>query len=170
MGTGQLQLPVPGGVPPSGVQACGQKPVTSSSTPANGAAARHVRLQFDQTTDEHWLWVARVPRDWVSGGAVKVRWGADVTSGNVVWKASLAPVVDSSDDLDGLTTNTVGTAAASAVPGTSGQTKETSVTVDTTDVAAERMCVLMVGRDAGDAGDTAAGDAWVVGVAFEYTS
>lgn len=169
MTTGQLILPIPGGIPPNGVQACGQKPVTSSSTPSNGAAARHVRYQFDQSTDEHWQWVVRVPANWTSGGDIKIRWGADVTSGNVIWKASFCPVVDSSDDLDGITTNTVATAAASAVPGTSGQTKETTITPDGTDVTANRMLIITVGRDADNGSDTAAGDAWIVGVAFEYT-
>lgn len=169
MATGQILLPIPGGLAPSGVQACGSKLVTSSSTPSNGAAARFVRLQFDQTTDEHWLWVVRIPENYLSTPQLVFHHGADVTTGNVVWKYSFAPNADGTDDLDMIATNTVGTTTV-AVPGTSGVTTKTTVSPDASDLTFGRLLGIMLGRDAGDGSDTAAGDAWIVGAAFIYTA
>lgn len=176
---GTIMLPIPGGLPPSGVQACAQKVVTSSSTPSNGAAARFTRLQFSSTTDEHWLWTVRIPDNFSSFDGLLLRHGCDAATGGVAYKASLCPVVDGTDDLDSIATNTVwaGLVIADVADlGGVGFTSYVDVTDGAfgagglTDVAAGRMCCVMIGRDVADAGDTAAGDAWIVTAALYYTA
>lgn len=169
MATGRILLPCPGGISPGGGVAAGWQKVRSSGTVTNGPAASTARCFFDQSTDWHWLWSIVLPGDYVSGGTLRIKWGADVTSGNAILKAALGAVVDSSTDTDTFSLNTVSTSSAIAVPGTSGHVKETTLAPSATSLAANQLTVVMLGRDADNGSDTAAGNVWIAGALFEYT-
>lgn len=173
MATVTMVLPIPGGIAPDG-SGTGNNPatpelVTSSGTQTTNTPKLHfVRLDFDQSTDEHWLWQLVLPGDYSSGGTLRLNWGSDVTTGNVIWKAGVE--VAASLDWDAAVFNAADAAAASAVPGTVGITKEDTIALTMTGAAANLPIIIFVGRDADAAGDTAAGDAWLMTAALTYTS
>lgn len=178
MATSRLVLPIPGGTNTDGtadnVPATPIKVLSAAAATANTPKVYLAGLAFDQTTDEHWLWQFPLPGDYVSGGTLKLTWGSAVASGNVIWKAAVMLAEPASTDMD-----TSGVflgpdlSSATAVPGTIGQFKEDSITLTMTgaDVSGGAdLVVLFIGRDAGNASDTAAGDAYLWGACFEYTS
>lgn len=170
MTTGYVSLPIPGGMAPLGTEApCGWAPITSSGgAVTNGASMRHMRALFDQSIDEHWLWPLVLPGDFVSFSALRLKYGSLVTSGAVVWKGSLIGVVDGTDDTDTLVMGAVATTAGLTVPGTSGFLADTTVVPTATGLAANRLTVVMIGRDANNGSDTAAGDCFLAGALLEY--
>lgn len=102
---------------------------------------------------------------------MNIWWFATPTSGNVIWKASIYVATASSSDIDtSAAFNAPDLSSAIAVPGTSGQHKLTSIALTSPGLAASRWAVLMVGRDADNASDTAAGDARIIAVSFSFTS
>lgn len=149
-----------------------------TTTTASAAAAtsntfqtRVFTLDFDQTTDEATSWQFGVPANYLSGGTVNIWWFATPTSGNVIWKASIYVATASSSDIDtSAAFNAADLSSAIAVPGTSGQFKQTSIALTTPGLAASRFAIVMLGRDADNGSDTAAGDARVIAVSFSYTS
>lgn len=147
---------------------------TTSGTAAvtNGQQVRIFSLDFDQSTDETTTWIIPVPANYLSGGTVNIWWySTALTSGNVVWKASIYVATASSSDIDTSSVfNTVDLSAATAVPATAGQFKLTSLALTSPGLAAARWAVLMVGRDANNGSDTAAGDCSIIGLSFSYTS
>ncbi len=175
MATSRLVLPIGAGIAPdtsgSGNAAAElRKTVSSGSQTTNTPKLSYYELRFDQSIDEHWMWAFQLPGDYVSGGTVRLLWGALVTSGNVVWKAGIEIADPSSTDLDATVFNAADLAVASAVPGTVGHYKETTITLTMTGATALDWAEVFVGRDADVAGDTAAGDAVLVAATFEYTS
>lgn len=178
MATSRLVLPFPGGSPPD-ASGAGNNPATparvvsSGTQTTNTPKASYWSLLFDQSTDEHWEWAFPLPADYVSGGTLKLYWGAVPTSGNVIWKAGVVMGEPSSEDLDASVFVAADATAATAVPGTAGQFKETSITLTMTgaDVSGGAdFVILFIGRDADNGSDTAAGDAFLVGAVLEYTS
>jgi hypothetical protein len=88
-----------------------------------------------------------------------------------VWKASIYVATASSSDIDtSAAFNAPDLSAATAVPGTAGQFKSTSIALTTPGLAAGRFAIVLIGRDADHASDTAAGDANVLTASFSYTS
>lgn len=175
MATSRIVLPIPGGVWPDGttgnVAMRPEKIKSAGTAPTNGPSVFYVHLLADQSTDQHWMWTFVLPGDWVSGGTLRFKWGAKVTTGNVIWKAAQSSATDSSTDMDTSSVfDTVVTTAATAVPGTVGQVKELTLTLTGTGMAANREMIVMIGRDADNASDTAAGDATLDSLIFEYTS
>lgn len=172
MATVTMVLPIPGGIAPDG-SGTGNNPatpelVTSSGTQTTNTPKLHfVRLNFDQSTDEHWLWQFILPGDYSSGGELLLKWGAAVTSGNVVWKAG---VEANASDWDAAVFNAADVASASAVPATLGAITGDVITLTMTGATANEPIVIFMGRDADNASDTAAGDAWLLAVNFRYTS
>src|SRR3990167_8873839 len=98
MATGYIILPASGGGAPSGgANNIAAEQINVDSSGAATAAypkGRYTELNFDQTTDEHWLYPILLPANYASGGLVRLKWGAKVTSGNVIWKAGIMPAVD----------------------------------------------------------------------------
>jgi hypothetical protein len=173
--TSRLPLAVPGNVAPDGsgtgnIPAAPEKVVSTGTQTTNTPKLSYVQLLFDQSTDEHWMWAFPLPGDYVSGGTVRLLWGAKVTTGNVIWKAGINSTDLSSEDMDAAVFVAADAAAASAVPGTVGHVKETTIALTVTGLTATEPVVVFVGRDADAGGDTAAGDAALVGLTFEYTS
>jgi hypothetical protein len=173
-GTDYLVLPLPGGYPTddaSGSSAARPEKIKSgAAATSNCAVVYYNQLLFDPSTDQHWLWQIVIPGNWTSGGTLRLKWGSKGTTNNVVWKASQASSTDSSTDMDTSSAfAAVALSAAVAVPGTVGQTKETAIALTTTGMAANALCVLMVGRDADNGSDNSTSDAVLLGVVFEYT-
>lgn len=145
--------------------------VSSGSQPTNGAKVTWPTLLFDQSTDEHAAITLQLPGNWASGGTLRIKMGAKVTSGNVIVKHATCALTDSSTDSDAAVYGTVTTESATAVPGTVGHVKEVALTLDTTGWAAKRYIQIMVGRDADNGSDTAAGDMVLLEAAvLEYTT
>lgn len=175
MATSRLLLPVPGGFPPDGsgsgnMMARPAKIVSSGTQTANTPKVSYYELLFDQSTDQHWMWAFPLPADYVSDGTLRFLWGAKVTTGNVIWKAGLVAGEPSSADMDAAVFVAADLTAATAVPGTVGQFKESTITLTVTGLDAGDVVVVLLGRDADNGSDTAAGDACCLGPIFEYTS
>ena len=173
MATVSIPLPIPGGLAPDG-SGSGNTPATpamvvsSGTQTTNTPKASYIELLFDQTTDEHWLWQFPMPGDYVSGGTLRLIWGAKVTTGDVVWKGGIEIGALSSTDMDAAVFNAADAAAAVTVPGTVGQVKETTIALTMTGAGANLPCIVFIRRDADAGGDTAAGDAALTGATFTY--
>lgn len=175
MATSRFALPVPAPILPDGTgtgnnPAPYEKVVSSGTQTTNTPKVTYYQHLFDASTDESVGWVFQLPGDYVSGGTVRLLWGAKVTTGNVTWKAGVEVGDPSSTDMDAATYNAADAAAASAVPGTVGHYKETTIALTMTGASALDLVVLFVGRDADAASDTASGDATLVAATFDYTS
>lgn len=178
--TNRLILPIPGGIPPdgsgSGNKAAALAPVVSSgSQTTNTPKATQWRLKFDPTTDEHWMWGVQVPGDYASGGTLKLRFGSDATTGNVVWKAGVALAdITANTDTDSFVFIAGDVSSATAVHATSGALVAVDITLTVTSVAAGDGIVIFIGRDADNASDTVnSNDCWLTSVAppiLEYTT
>lgn len=143
---------------------------SAAAATTNAHQLRFFTLDFDQTTDESTAWQFSMPANYLSGGTVYLKWFATPTSGNVVWKASIYVATDGSSDLDTSSAYNAVDTATTAVPGTSGFLTATSIALTSPGIAANNYCNLMVGRDAGNGSDTAAGDARLLAVKFQWTS
>lgn len=145
--------------------------VSAAGATTNGKKPQWDTLDFDQTSDEQSMWDWFGASNYLSGLTVVLKWYATPTSGNVIWKASVAVCVDGTTDLDTSSAmNTVDLSTAQAVPGTSGVLKQTSIALTSPGMAADRFAVVMIGRDADNGSDTAAGDARLVAAKLVWTS
>lgn len=145
--------------------------VSSGTQTTNAPKASYTQWLFDKDADQHLMWTLIIPGDYASGGTLRLKWGSKATSGNVVWKAAVAQVTDSTTDLDSGNTvfDTVTTSTASAAPGTVGLVKESTITL-TGSYTAGRLAVIMIGRDADNASDTSSNDAVLIGATLEYVT
>jgi hypothetical protein len=170
-----MALAVTGGIAPDGSgtgnnPATPERVVSSGTQTSNTPKLTYTQLLFDQSTDEHWMWVFPLPNDYVSGGTVRLLWGSKVTSGNVIWKAGVKSADLSSTDFDAAVFVAADLTSAVAVPSTVGHFKESTITLTVTGFSATEPVCLFVGRDADNGSDTAAGDATLIAVTLEYTS
>lgn len=129
---------------------------------------------FDPATDEHIRTRFMMPPNYVASGFIRVRFKvrADTaTSGNMIWKAALAPTVDGSTDDKDRVYNAVALSSAVAAPGTLDQTVEVLIDLTVTNVLAGRTVELFIGRDADNASDTMnASDAIYVDGVLEFAT
>ena len=120
-----------------------------------------------------WLTFAfRMPADYASAPVAKVQYKmASATTNGVAWTVRLAAVTDGdATDVDAKVFAAANTASAT-VPGTAGFIDEVSITLTNADsVAAGDFVVVYLGRETGDAGDTATGDAEFLALAITYTT
>jgi len=175
MATGYINL-FPGGVAPDGSgtgnnTAALSYEVSTGTQTSNTPKATQLKLLFDAATDEHWLFSFMLPGDYASGGTLRLKAKmTSATTGNVVMKAGQVTDIDSST-ADGSKVFAAGdVSAATAVPATAGQTFEITITLTTTDMAANRHCVIFIGRDADNVNDTATGDLELLSANFEYVT
>lgn len=170
-GKGYIILPLAGAILPDGSGTGNNPPqplrvVSSGSQTSNAPKVTNVEWSFDAAADEALIWSFLVPSNYGSGGTIRGRYRmASATTGMVVWKASEAGAEQSSEVADALSFDAPST-VSSAVAGTLGQIKEFEIEVGVW--AAGALQFLMLGRDADDVGDTATGDAILVGAVFEY--
>lgn len=144
---------------------------TYKGTNANPAVFGQ-RINFDASTQE-FIWYKLIwPDDYVSGGTVKIKWGANATSGNCIWSAKLGAIT--AGDADTFLEHVP--AAASSVTTGANTTEarrviESSITLANLDsVAVGDLVYLCIFRDASNASDTLAVDAEYLGAVLSYTS
>jgi hypothetical protein len=165
----------PGGIAPdgsgSGNNTAGLSyEVSAAAQGTNSPKATQLKLLFDASTDEHWLFSLLIPADYASGGTLRgtIKF-TSATSGVAIMKAAQVTSVDSSTDDDALAFGTADVSASITAPGTQGQTIGFTVALTTTNMAASRKSVIFIGRDADNASDTAAGDVELLALNLEYT-
>lgn len=142
----------------------------SSGQTTNTPKATRTFAKFDASTDEHLCWNFEMPSDYSSGGTLTLIWkAATATSGDVIWKAGIAPTINSSTDDDAVAFTAADLSSASTAPGTQGQSVAPTITLTMTNVTANRNVTIFVGRDADNASDTMTGDAILMAVLFTYT-
>lgn len=128
-------------------------------------------LLFDAATDEYAQFLFRA-RSYGSGNlTVTLLYSmASATTGDVVWGAQIRALTP--DDSQDVLTDAFGTAntVTDTVPATAGYATEASITVSNLDsLAANDYVTLQIYRDANAAGDTATGDAELLGVMVSYS-
>jgi hypothetical protein len=143
--------------------------VSSGTQTTNTPKLTYGTWLFDQSTDEHVICRGRLPSNWSSGATLKILYTAKATSGDVIWKAGIAPLTASADDLDAAVFLAADLGTANTVPATQGHFKEVSITLTTTGLAAGDFVVLFIGRDADNGSDTLAADAVLVDFELIYT-
>jgi hypothetical protein len=175
MATAFLSL-FPGGYAPDGssgnASAAYSYEKSTGTPPSNAPNVHQVKLLFDADTDEHWCSDFIMPGDYASGGTLRgVFKMTSATSGNVKWKGAQSSTTDASTADSAKVYDTVAVAANAAAPGTLGQTASFTIDLTMTGAAANRLCCVMIGRDADDGtNDTATGDAELLGLSFEYVT
>jgi len=113
-----------------------------------------------------WEGSIEVPADYSSGGIVTLTWAANATTGNLRNRVG-SQVVANAVSTDGAYTQEA--YVATTVPGTAKQRFQSSFTLSTTLVAGSTL-ELQVTRDGGNAADTLAAVALLLGVDLSYTA
>lgn len=127
---------------------------SGGAAPTNGQQLRRRIRTYDGATDQGLFFTVLLPSNYVSGGALTIRWSSNATSGNVVWKTAYALSTPGTTDFDAVVFGTVSTASAQATSGTAGV--ETSKTIDlgVSGAVAGQVLYIYLGRDADSATDT----------------
>ena len=113
-----------------------------------------------------WEGSLQVPDDYASGGTIRLRWAANATTGNLRNRVGTSVIADNvSTD----TAYTQESYASTACPGTALQRFTSTFTLSTTLVAG-RTLFFQVTRDGGNAADTLATQANLIGADLVYTS
>jgi hypothetical protein len=144
--------------------------VSSGSQTTNTPKLSYMRWLFDASTDEHLVWNGQLPVDWASGATVNLWYTTSATSGDVIWKAGMAALTASTDDMDAAVFIAGDLATANTAPATAGQFKKVTIALTSTGLAAGDLVALFVGRDADNGSDTLAADAALVAVELSYTA
>jgi len=171
MATTRLVIPLTMAIPPDGTGINKAAALAVWRSTAADPKPFAMRADFDATTDE-WLWFSfRLPGDYLSGGALRLQWMANVTSGSVMWGARIGAVTPADVDTPmEHASAAVATAVTAANTTEARRLIESTVTLTMDAAAAGDFIVLGVTRVAANAGDTVTVDAELLGLAFEYTS
>ena len=175
MATGYILL-FPGGTAPDGTGSVNNTSAlsyeVSTGTQTTNTPKRSIlKLLFDGTTDEHWLFSLLNPGDYASGGTLrgKVKF-TSATSGTAIMKGGQVSTIDSSTDDDAAVYAAADLSASITAPGTQGQTVEFSIALTTTNMLANRHISLFIGRDPDHASDTITTDLELIDLNFEYVT
>jgi len=139
----------------------------ASNAPALTVINRRPVLAFDAATDETAYWSFIAAQGWTGTVTCVISYiMASATSGNLYWQAALEAVTaGDATDLDATTSFDTANSGNGAVPATAGYMQQISITMTNADgVAAGDLVRLAVNRDADNASDTAAGDAYLLQV------
>lgn len=173
MATGYIFL-FPGGFAPNGSgsgnnTAALSYEVSTGTQTTNTPKVSRLKLLFDPTTDEHWLFQFQMPGDYASGGTLRGKIGVNAASpGNVIMKAGISEATGNRTDDVFLAADL---SSAVAMPSTANQVTEFTITLTMTDIAANDEVVLFIGRDADNASDTVnSDDVELTSLTFEYTT
>jgi len=175
MATGYIQL-FPGGIAPDGSgtgnnTAALSYEVSGAGQTSNTPKATQLKLLFDGTTDEHWLFSFLLPGNYASGGTLRgTATFTTAASGTAVMKAGQAISIDSTTDDDALVFVAADVSSAISAPGTQGQTVGFTITLTATNMAANRKIVIFIGRDPDNGSDNIATDLELLALNFEYTT
>ena len=173
MATGYIIL-FPGGFAPDGSgtgnnTAALSYEVSTGTQTSNTPKVSRLKLLFDATTDEHWMFQFKIPGDYASGGTLRGQAGVNAVSpGNVIMKAGIS-------ESNGNRTDDLFLAAdvssAIAMPATANQGTEFTIALTMTSIAANDEVVIFIGRDADNASDTVnSNDVELTSLNFEYTT
>lgn len=174
MATGNVQL-FPGGVGADGTgsvnnAAALSMDVSAASQTTNTPKATALKLLFDGTTDEHWMFSLLLPEDYASGGTLRgIAKFTSATSGTAIMKAGQVTTVNSSSDDDALVFVAADVSSSITAPGTQGQTVPFTIALTATNMAANRQCRLFIGRDPDNGSDTITTDLELLSLNLEYT-
>lgn len=143
--------------------------VSTGVQTTNTPKVSRLKVSFDPTTDEHWLFQFKMPGDYASGGTLRGQIGVNAVSpGNVIMKAGIS-------ESSGNRTDDVFLAAdlssAITMPATANQGTEFTIALTMTSIAANDEVVIFIGRDADNVNDTVnANDVDMTSITFEYTT
>lgn len=130
------------------------------------ATVRRPALAYDATIDETAYWSCVAPQGLTGALTLVISYiMASAVSGNVILAAAVEAVSDGdATDLDAVTSfDTVNTSSATAVPATAGYLDQITITLTNADsIAAGDYVRISISRDADNAGDTAAGDLYLL--------
>ncbi len=130
-------------------------------------------LDFDTTTAESIYFYFQAVNYGSGNLTLDIDWYADTAaSGDVVWDAQVAAITQNTDsgDIETKALATANTVTDTHLGTTNQRLHRASITISNLDsIAAGDWCVLKVTRDVGDAADTMAGDASLVGVTLSYS-
>jgi len=128
-------------------------------------------LAFDSANNEYAYWALRMPTGYTSGGALKLLWMANATSGAVVWFGGIGAVTPADADTPVEHALAAPTSAVTNVDTTEARRLvESSITLANLDsVAAGDFVFVRVYRAGANASDTCTVDAELVNVVLEFT-
>lgn len=138
---------------------------------ANTVAAQTRAFAFNKDTDQVILTEVTWPNAYVHSGTLRFRMAADPILGDVVWKAAPARIVDLSTNIASANEmfDVASLSGTLTVPGTSMQEREVTITIGSVPFTPGAPAYIMLGRDADNASDTCAGDAYIIPpVTFEW--
>ncbi len=145
----------------------------ASATAGSGNVPKSyaLKLLFDATTDEHWMFSIQTPGDYASGGTLRghVKF-TSATSGAAIMKGGQVSTTDGSTDDDATAYVAADLSSSVSAPGTQGQTVEFTIALTMTNAGAEKLMRLFIGREPDNASDTATGDVELMDLMFEYTT
>ncbi len=128
-------------------------------------------LTFDDTTDELFKIVYRVPSDFSSALRIKCNYSmATATTNNVALRIQVT-AVSAAENITTATADTLEKTTDSAVPGTAGLIKEIDHTITNDDsAAAGDYLVLEIGRENATTGTNATADMYIHDLEILYTA
>lgn len=165
MATGTILLPIPA------VAADPTNPPGILWTTAN-----RPYYAFNQSTDELVLWTFRLPENYASAPVLKVVWsGATSTTvtDTVFWRAEVMAMTADTDSVSIITDSfdTPNTASDDILGTTGARPQTVDLTLTNNDsMAAGDYVALRFGRDADNASDDLAEDAYLWALTLEYTT
>lgn len=176
MATGIIEL-FPGGEAPDGSSGNAAAAFTvekcSGSPPTDAPNVHQAKLLFDGATqDECWLFSLILPADFSLSTTPLLRGVCkftSATSGTAIMKAGQQSTTNGSTDDDAAAFAAKDVSASISAPATQGQTVEFTINLTTTGMAANRKCVIFIGRDYDNASDTITTDLELLGLVLEYT-
>lgn len=175
MATGSILLPIPGVLPDGSSNNAAPLIQRTKSSYASSASLPNTHLNqalYDAATNQHMFWIFRLPADFSSSPVLKVHWGANATSGNVVWEGRVGAITPADADTPNEHSLAAANSTTTAVNATEARRNiETSITLTNADsMAAGDLLMVLLKRDAANASDTCAQNAEVSAVTFEYTT
>lgn len=125
--------------------------VTDEISPAVQTAGTpkvtQLKLLLSSGTQEHWMFQLQLPPTYTSGGTLRGKFKmASAITGNIEVISGQASTTDLSSNDNSLVFTALDATGAIAVPGTLGQIKEFTLALTTTGMAANRKCIIFVGR------------------------
>lgn len=175
MATGYILL-FPGGTAPDGTGSINNTAAltyeVSTGTQTSGTPkASQLKLLFDGTTDEHWMFSFLNPGDYASGGTLRGKCKfTSATSGTAILKGGQGSSTDSNTDDDAVVFAAKDVSGTLTAPGTQGQVIEFTITLTTTNMGADKKIQMFVGRDPTNGSDTITTDLELTDVTYEYTT
>lgn len=171
MATGSRDLPINAATPPdnstnnAAAQILAQKGTGTAPVPFNPVG------YFDAGTSEHLWWTFTCPDSYASGGTFRLVWGANATSGNVVWAVRVNAITAGDADTYLEHNAAAATTATTGVNATEARRAvETTISPSMDSMAPDDLVRVVVYRDGGNGSDTCSVDAELQNVIFEFTT